>query len=96
MSHIASIKKSENLLLSYLSAKEKHALVGSFVIENFWDTFTEENAASIKIFREIAKKSIQHFIEVYQDVWDYVIQINLLDDHFLINTTKANVTEGVK
>lgn len=70
-------------LLSYLSPEEKHRLVGSFVIENFWDTFIEENSDPINRFRQLAKESIPGFIDAYQDVWDYVIDVNQLDDQFV-------------
>lgn len=80
----------KRVLLSYLTPEEKHQLVGSFVIENFWDTFNQINFESINTFRDIAKKSIQSFIVAYQDVWDYVVDINLLDDIFLTESIKAN------
>lgn len=76
-------KSEEKVLLSYISPEEKFKLVGSFVIENFWDSFIEQHKNSINIFRGIAKNSIQDFIKVYQDVWDYVIEINILDDVFV-------------
>ncbi len=75
-----TIKTSnKRILLSYLTPEEKHKLVGSFVIENFWDSFIKLNLESIERFRDIAKKSIQLFIESYQDVWDYVVDINNLN-----------------
>ncbi|MDB5159990.1 MAG: hypothetical protein JWO99_253 [Candidatus Saccharibacteria bacterium] len=77
-------------LLSYLSPEEKHKLVGSFVIEDFWDTFNEENSDPIDRFRQLAKESIPEFIEAYQDVWDYVVDINELDDTFLTESIEKN------
>jgi hypothetical protein len=45
----------KRFLLSYLTPEEKHKLVGSFVVENFWDTFINLNIDSINRFRAIAK-----------------------------------------
>lgn len=86
---IGSTKKPNNLL-SYLTPEEKHGLVGSFVIEDFWDTFNLENAESISRFRHIAKESIPEFIETYQDVWDYVITVNQLDDQYVSESMQQN------
>lgn len=89
--HKTAAKKSEpRVLLSYLTPQEKHRLVGSFVVENFWDTFIQLNTKSIETFRNIAKESIELFIESYQDVWDYVVDINLLDDAFLTESIPVN------
>jgi hypothetical protein len=85
-------ESGQQVLLSYLTPKEKHQLVGSFVVENFWDIFIQLNTLSIDTFRSIAKKSIQQFIKSYQDVWDYVVGINLLDDLFLTQSIAANKT----
>jgi hypothetical protein len=78
------------ILLSYLTPEEKHGLVGSFVIEDFWDTFNLENAGSISKFRDMAKESIPAFIDAYQDVWDYVITVNQLDDRYVAESTLQN------
>lgn len=79
-----------NNLLSYLTPEEKHGLVGSFVVEDFWDTFNIENADSISRFRQIAKESIPDFIEAYQDVWDYVVTVNQLDDQYIAESITQN------
>lgn len=87
----STVKASNRrFLLSYLTPEEKHKLVGSFVVENFWDTFIKANSESISRFRNIAKKSIPLFIESYQNVWDYVVDINQLDDTFLTESIAAN------
>lgn len=85
-----STAPEERLLLSYLTPEEKHRLVGSFVVENFWDTFIEENRDPIDRFRQLAKESIPAFIEAYQDVWDYVIDVNKLDDQFVYEGLRKN------
>ncbi|OJU88202.1 hypothetical protein BGO17_04505 [Candidatus Saccharibacteria bacterium 49-20] len=86
----------ERLLLSYLSPEEKHHLVGSFVVEDFWPIFMKENSDSINRFRQLAKESIPEFIEAYQDVWDYVIDVNKLDDEFVYEGLRRNsVLQGL-
>ncbi len=83
-------------LLSYISPEEKHGLVGSFVIDDYWETFNEEESDAIKKFRAIAKASIQSFIEAYKDVWDFVVDINQLDDTFLSESNEKNkIFEGL-
>ena len=80
----------KKVLLSYISSEEKHGLVGSFVVDNYWETFNEEESDAIKKFRAIAKASIQSFIEAYKDVWDFVVDINQLDDTFLSENIKSS------
>lgn len=88
--------QEDRLLLTYLTPEEKHRLVGSFVVENFWDTFIEENRDPIDRFRQLAKDSIPNFIDAYQDVWDYVIDVNQLDDRFVCEILKQNkVLQGL-
>lgn len=86
--------QERKVLLSYLTPEQKHKLVGSFVIENFWDTFNEEKKDPINRFKHMAKESIPEFIEAYQDVWDYVVEINRLDDTFVSESLEANKTFG--
>jgi len=86
--------QQERVLLSYLTPEEKHHLVGSFVIENFWDAFIEDNADPINRFRQLAKESIPGFIDAYQDVWDYVVDVNKLDDQFVGESLKKNAVPG--
>lgn len=96
MEQMPASATQERLILSYLSPEEKHRLVGSFVVENFWDTFIEENSDPIDKFRQLAKESIPDFIKAYQDVWDYVIEVNQLDDEFVYESIRKSTTfEGL-
>jgi hypothetical protein len=79
----ATKRSNDEKLLTYIGPQEKHGLVGSFVVDNYWESFNEVEREAIGRFRKIAKTSIQSFIEAYKDVWDYVVEINRLDDIFL-------------